>query len=192
MGGYADLKQAAWVRGAREHSRSAPHLITLIDAQNPAVPWLDLSDYRLWDLAGMDGLQAVKALFGSGVDQIAPWRSLALSWQGQPLSLLRLCENNFRIGLEGNPQTLAAALQAVTTDYKVWWRACDRMVSLAIPAAIGLDLVESIAIPKPPHRLVGLPDNCALPCRIEGNAVVIWRHCLLGQSVLELQTACPP
>ncbi len=168
------------------------NLLNLIDAQNSALPWLDLSDYHLWDFAGVDGLQMAKALFGPAADTIAPWRSLELSWQGQSLSLLRLCENNFRIGVQGNPQPLVVALQTVSADYKVWWRVCDRMVSWAMPTAIGVDLLEPLAMPKPPHRLIGLPDDCALPCRIEGIAVVLWRHRLLGQSALELQTACPP
>jgi hypothetical protein len=166
------------------------NVINLINAHHPALPWLDLSNYHLWDLAGIDGLQVAKTLFGPAADTIAAWRSQELSWQGQPLSLLRLCENNFRIGLQGKPQPLITALQTVVADDQVWWRPCDRMMSVAIPAAIGIDLLPQIAIPKPPHRLVGLPDNCALPCRIEGSAVVVWQHCLLGQPAFELQTAC--
>jgi hypothetical protein len=162
------------------------------DSTLTALPLLDLTDYHLWDFAGVDGLQVAKALFGPVADTIAPWRSLELLWQGQPLSLLRLCENNFRIGVQGNPQPLVAALQTVTADYQAWWRPCDHMRSVAIPDEIGVDLLPQIAIPKPPHRLVGLQDNCALPCRIEGSAVVVWRHCLLGQPAFELQTACPP
>ncbi|MBW4553824.1 MAG: hypothetical protein KME35_22350 [Aphanocapsa sp. GSE-SYN-MK-11-07L] len=168
------------------------NVINLINTQNSALPWLDLTDYRLWDFAGVDGLQMAKALFGPAADTIAPWRSLHLDWQGQSLSLLRLCENNFRIGIEGNPQPLVAALQTAAVDAQVWWRPCDRMVAWAMPAAIGADLLPQIAIAKLPHRLLGLPDDCALPGRIAGNAVVVWRHCLQGQSAFEIQTACLP
>jgi hypothetical protein len=193
LGDFQSSSPQNWgARGAKDRSRSVPNLINLIDADNPALPWLDLSDYRLWDLAGIDGLQVAITLFGSAADTIAPWRSLQLDWQGRSLSLLRLCENNFRIGLEGNPQPLVAALRTAAVDAQVWWRPCDRMVSSAILAASSVDLLPQIAIPKPPHRLLGLPDDCALPCRIAGNAVVVWRHSLQGQSAFEIQTACPP
>lgn len=31
--------------------------------------------------------------------------------------------------------------------------------------------------------------NCAAPARIEGVAVLVWRHPVLGQSAIELHTA---
>lgn len=150
---------------------------------------LDLSDYHLWDFAGINGLQVAKELCGEEANRIAPWRSLELSFHGQPLSLLRLCEGNFRIGVQGNPLSLTEKMQAAIHKQKVWWKPCDRMTSLAIPEAIGLEILPQVATPKPPHRLVGLQENCAAPCRIEGIAVVVWRHFLMGISAFELQTA---
>lgn len=61
--------------------------------------------------------------------------------------------------------------------------------AIALPEALGLDLLPQIAIPKPPHRLQGLERNCAAPTRIDSISVLVWRHQLQGQPAFELHTA---
>lgn len=39
-----------------------------------------------------------------------------------------------------------------------------------------------------PHCLEELPHHCAKPARIEKNSVLIWRHQLISQLVVELNT----
>jgi glycine cleavage system aminomethyltransferase T len=46
-----------------------------------------------------------------------------------------------------------------------------------------------IAVPKPPYRLRNLQLNCAVPARIDGTAVLVWRHPVLGQPTFELHVA---
>ncbi len=71
---------------------------------------------------------------------------------------------------------------------RVWVRRCD-LSAIALPDSAGLDLLPKIAITKPPYRLEGLALNCAVPARITGISVLIWRHPWLGDPGFELHTA---
>ncbi len=47
----------------------------LLDNRNHS-PFLNLSRYQVWEIAGIDSLQLVKRLFSAGVAKIAPFQSL--------------------------------------------------------------------------------------------------------------------
>jgi hypothetical protein len=61
--------------------------------------------------------------------------------------------------------------------------------AIALPDAVGLDVLSQIARVKPPYRLEGLQRNCAVPAKIDNISVLIWRHQLLSQPLFELHTA---
>ena len=141
-----------------------------------------------WDLAGVDGLQVAKSLFGDQVGCIAAFQSVETSLEGCPCSVLRLCEGNFRITWQGNSTILEQAFQRVQGK-RAWLKRFDWLGAIALSESVGLTLIPQIAVPIPPHRLKGMLLNCAAPARIEGTAVLIWRHLVLGQSAFELHTA---
>ncbi len=60
------------------------------------------SPYQLWEFAGVDGLQFAKTLVGNAAGKLALFRSLEATVANHPCSLLRLCEHNFRLGVQGN------------------------------------------------------------------------------------------
>ncbi len=155
----------------------------------PQSKLLDISGYQLWDLAGIDGLQFAKALFGEASGKIAPFQSFESSLNGCFCSVLRLCERNFRIGLQGEATVFEQASVQLQANYKIWVKRCEWMRAIAVPEALLLNLLPQIAISKAPHRLEGLQCNCAVPARINGISVLIWRHQLLGQPAFELHTA---
>jgi len=175
------------------------------------------SGYQLWDFAGVDGLQFAKALFGETSGRIAPFQSFEFellktdtftinttphsvmprvfdsnetrcSLNGCLCSVLRLGEGNFRISLQGEATVLEQAIAQLQPNYQIWAKRCEWMGAIAIPETLGLNLLPKIAIPKPPHRLEGLQSNCAVPARIDGISVLIWRH-QLGQPAFELHIA---
>lgn len=148
--------------------------------------FIDLSHYQLWDFAGVDGLQFA-LLLSDAARKIAPFQSTEITFLGYPCSLLRLCGGNFRLGFENNP-TLEQTIQQVPPDLRVWVKRCDSMKAIALTESASLDLL-SVAVTKPPHRLQGLQPNCAVPARIDGISVLVWRHQLLGQPIFELQMA---
>ena len=144
-----------------------------------------------WDIAGIDGLQVARQLFGASVDRIAPFQSLETQLSGSACSVLRLCEANFRIGWTGD----AAEFQAIIQPFlgrQVWVKQFDWLAALKLSAA-DRDWGEldwgQIAVAKPPHRLTGLANHCAAPARIEGRALLVWRHPLLGWPAVEFQMA---
>jgi hypothetical protein len=143
---------------------------------------LDLATYTRWDITGIDGLQLTKLWFGSGVDRIAPFQSLETTWGDKSCSVLRLCEGNFRISCAESPAQIN-----IPQNYRGWVKQFDWLGAIAIPD-VALSCLEEIAIPKPPYRLSHLKLNCALPARIDGIAVLIWRHLLHHQSVIEIHT----
>ncbi len=155
--------------------------------QNPTL--LDLSGYQLWDFAGVDGLQCAKALFGEASGRIAPFQSFETSLNGCLCSVLRLCEGNFRIGLQGKTTGFEQAIAQLQPNHQIWVKRCEWMSAIAIPETLLLNLLPQIASSKAPHRLEGLQLSCAAPARIDGISVLIWRHQLLGQPAFELHTA---
>jgi len=155
---------------------------------------LNLSDSNLnqvyrWDIAGIDGLQVVRSLFGDPVNQLAPFQSLETQVEDCACSVLRLAEGNFRIVGQGKPTDLAQMLQQVETDYRVWIKQFDWLSAIVIPESAGLAILPEIVTTKPPHRFRGMSSDRAVPARIEGISVLIWRHAIAGLPVFELQTA---
>jgi hypothetical protein len=153
---------------------------------------LNLQQSQLWDFAGVDALQVAKHLFGEIVDKIAPFQSLETNLNRQPCSLLRLCENNFRFRISGTDAELQQAirsLDAAQFNVRVWIKSLDWLTAVALPEAIALPLLCQRVTPKPPHRLLGLQQHRAIPGRMDGDSVLLWRHRMLGQSIVELQMA---
>jgi hypothetical protein len=136
--------------------------------------------YHHCDFAGIDGLQFAQQLFGVQITRLAPFQSQETTLNGHSCSVLRLCEGNFRIGWTGEP-ILAPPNQ------RVWVKSFSWLATLILPATLDLDWA-SFAIPKPPHRIVGLANHCAAPARIDGVAVLLWKH-QLEQPVIELHMA---
>jgi hypothetical protein len=130
----------------------------------------------LWDFAGVDGLAVARELFGEQAARLSVWQSV----DGEDFSVLRLCENNFRARLADGTALRAAR------GRRIWWRACDVSVLLALDEPDALTSAVSV---KPPHRLQGLPRGRAIPARLDNHAVLLWRHGRAGQPVLEVQTA---
>lgn len=148
-------------------------------------PLLSIPDYYLWDFAGEDGLQAAIALFSPAVSRIAPFQSLETTFQQQPCSVLRLCENNFRVAFSTDIP-FQAAIAAL--GLKIWVKRCSAAV-LGLPPEVGLQRLAAIATTKPMYTLTPFPRDRAVPARIDGQAILAWHHGHHGQPRLEIQTA---
>lgn len=146
-------------------------------------------NFQLWDFAGIDGLQVARSLFGDKIARIAPFQSLEISLPNCSGAILRLCEGNFRLSLRGDAIFPINAFEEMQSDRLVWVKQFPWLGALALPESLGLKLLPQIAVPKLPHRLVGLPLHCAVPARIDGIAVLIWRHPLDEQPAFEIHTA---
>lgn len=142
---------------------------------------------QLWDIAGVNGLQAMKEFVGEPIDRIAPFQSLETQIADVNCSVLRLCEGNFRIACYQENSSLAQAFTDLPFD-RFWIKQFDWLGSLILPEST-LAPLRSIAIAKPPYRLENLLLHCAVPARIDGISVVIWRHPIAEQSAIELHTA---
>lgn len=152
--------------------------------------FINLPQYQLWDFAGVDGLHFAKTLVGDAAGKIAAFQSIETTFGEYPCSLLRLGEGNFRIGLHGDSGAFEDAIISTLSTYRrVWVRRCEGISAIAFLDSAGLDLLPKIAITKLPYRLAGLALNCAVPARITGISVLIWRHPLLGNTAFELHTA---
>jgi hypothetical protein len=163
---------------------------------------LDPPGYYLWDFAGVDGLQVARNLFGEKVSQLAPFQSLESSFNAHACSVLRLCENNFRVALSRD-HGLDLAIEDMNLD--VWVRQCnpfqgppqkrlaintaDRMATLVLPEQLGLSCLHRLATTKPIHTLENLPLHCAVPARLQQKAILVWHHPWLGHPRFELHTA---
>lgn len=155
----------------------------------PIIPTdsINLTDSSLWDFVGIDGLSLAKTL-DSAADRLAPFQSLETTIDDQPCSLLRLCEGNFRLRVHSHVD-VAASLQVQPSGLRVWLRQCPWMSAIALPEAVGLRQLPTLAMPKPPHRLEGMVGDRAVPARIHGISVLVWRHVVGGQPAFELHTA---
>ncbi|MEM1370259.1 MAG: hypothetical protein AAGG02_20115 [Cyanobacteria bacterium P01_H01_bin.15] len=142
-------------------------------------------NYFLWDFAGVDGLQAAIALFSPAVSHLAPWQSLTAEWQHRSCSVLRLCENNFRVALP-KAMPFEQAIQAL--GLKVWVKPYPA-ATLVLPVEVGLPRLQAIATTKPIYTLNPFPGDRAVPARINGAAILAWHHPWQGQSKLVIQTA---
>lgn len=166
-------------------------------------PFFNLSRYQLWDIVGSDSVQLVKLLFSDAVTSLAPFQSLDVIFTGYQYSALRLGESNFRLGLYGEQgdyggltfeQTLAQARRGLQVWAKRWdevngKNATASLKAIALPQFTALDLLPQIAVVRAPHCLEELPPNHAIPARLDGISVLIWRHQLLSESAFELHTA---
>ena len=139
--------------------------------------------YKLWDIAGVDGLAVAQALFGEAVGYLAPFQSLEAAVAGQDCSVLRLCDRNFRIAYPGPLDSLVAPLQA-----RVWVRAYDWLSVVAI-APHQFSRLTAQATVRAPHRLQNLPNHQAVPAQVADIALVIWRHAPRGVPVVDLHLA---
>jgi len=144
-----------------------------------------MSNYFLWDFAGIDGLQAAIALFTPAISRIAPFQSLTTNFHHQPCSVLRLCENNFRVAL---PANLAFNQAIADLSLQVWSKPCPA-ATFVVPTALGLARLPQIATTKPTHTLEPFPCDRAVPARINGVAILAWHHSWCGQPILNIQTA---
>ncbi len=174
-------------------------------------PFLNLSRYQLWDLAGIDSLQLAKLLVSDGVTKIALFESVDFIFTGYQYSALRLGESKFRLGLYGELGTYGGlnfeeTIEQSQVGLEVWAKRCDKLkatevtafncaigltvcYAIALPQSVAHDLLPKIAVVQPPHSLEELQPNFALPAKIENLPVLIWRHQLLSQPVFELHTA---
>ena len=143
---------------------------------------LDLSTYQRWDMAGANGLQLAKQWFGDTIDRIAMFQSAEVSFQSQACSVLRLCENNFRISCAKSVEFNTAPID------RTWVKQFDWLAAITVPDS-ALSHLQQIATPKPPHRLLDLKPNSAVPARIDQIAVLIWRHALIDQAIIEIHAA---
>lgn len=144
---------------------------------------ISLDTFHRWDLAGVDGLALMKDWFGDAVERIAPFQSLETVWQGQPCSLLRLCEGNFRLSAAE-----AVDWPTIPDGQRVWLKEFNWLAAVALPE-VELVKLQHFTLPKPPHRLRGLLPNCAIPARLQGIAVLIWRHQVADMPMMEIHTA---
>lgn len=146
---------------------------------------------RVWDLAGIDGLQIVQQCFGPAVAQLAPFQSLETTLEGQDCSILRLCDRNFRLTYDGD---LTEHLK--TLGARTWLKPLDWMGAIALPNDYFPQLLAHASV-RLPHRLQGLPLHCAVPAQVGESAcgmapltaVLIWRHPIAGQPAIEIHTA---
>jgi hypothetical protein len=141
----------------------------------------------LVDFAGYDGLPVARALFGNQINRIAPFQSIDCLIDGTvACSVLRLCENNFRVRL--SQSDLAAFTTAFQQQHqRVWLKQFDWLGSLILPD--DMTRLTSLITPKPPHRIAGLQLNCAAPGRINGISVLVWRHAIRKIPIIELHLA---
>lgn len=152
----------------------------------------------LWDIAGVDGLQVMKALFGEACDRIAPFQSFEVELEQIPCSVLRLCEGNFRLRWAGDIPHLRSILHSVTATQRVWVKQFPWLRSLQLSDHMTISQLscsaisptgELLCIAKPPFSLQSLAINCAAPARIDGISVLVWRHTMQGAEHIELHTA---
>ena len=141
----------------------------------------------LWDFAGPDGLAFARVLFSEEVSQLAAYQSLETRWQGASCSLLRLCENNYRVGIHSAEEAPAEALRAAAAGRRVWVKP-SRLATLRLGEEALASLLPVTTV-KPPHRLAGLGQNRAVPARIAGRAALVWRHPVGGVPTVEIQAA---
>lgn len=144
-------------------------------------PFLNLGRYQLWDVAGIDALQLVRLLCSDAVAKLALFQSLDVIFTGYQYSVLRLGEEKFRLSLYGElgdygGLTFLETIAQSQIGLQVSAKFCDQIKAIALKASCA---------DNAPHSLARLQSNRAAPTRVEGFQVLIWRHQLLSQPVLE-------
>lgn len=148
-----------------------------------------MNSFTLCDIAGVDGLQVMKALVGQEVDRIAPFQSLEAEIEGISCSVLRLCEGNFRLSWQGKNRRLLSYLESTAAGQRVWVQQFPWLSAILLPERISLDHLIELAVAKPPFRLSALALHCAAPARIVGRSILVWRHPIQGREQIELHLA---
>lgn len=152
--------------------------------------WLSFGDYQLWDFAGEAGLPLALDVFGDSAGRLSPFQSITLTEDGATANLLRLCQHNFRVGLQGRENPWLTRLTQAQADHsRVWVRPSDlvplRLVDDAWPTLSHLGTARRL------HRFEGLGLNRALPTRFQGMAALVWRQSWPGQSLIECHLGRP-
>ncbi len=149
--------------------------------------FLNLSQYQLWDLGGVDALQLAKQLVGDVVAKIAPFQSLDVIFTGYQYSALCLGEDNFRLGLYGDlgaygglnfEETIRFAIAEASlshapaqTGLRAWARKCDRMnaedataseCAISLTACYAISLTACCAISLTACCAIALSESVAL------------------------------
>ncbi len=137
----------------------------------------------LWDMAGVDGLEAAQSLFGEEVIYLSRFQSVETVLAGKECSVLRLCDRNFRIRYSGPLDQLITPLQ-----YCAWIKQYDWLNALTFPIEQLPTFIEN-ATTRAPHRLTNLPNHQALPARFKDVPLLIWRHNIQGSPAVELHVA---
>lgn len=136
----------------------------------------------------MDGFAFAQAVFGASVSKLAPFQSLETTLGDRPCSLLRLCENNFRLAIA--PEVaVEVETHALHTGRRMWLKPSTFMAAIALHPPTGIPYLSKIAVTKPIYSLTELAPNCAVPARIEDVAVLIWQHSPLNVPVVDLHVA---
>jgi hypothetical protein len=153
-------------------------------------PFLNLTYYQLWDCDGMDSWSLVKQLFSRAVTKIAPFQSLDVIFTGYQYSVLRLGEEHFRLGLYGElgtygGLTFAETIAQAREGLQVRAAVCDRNRAIALPTTLALDILPNLTAITQEQLLA----HRAIPVEIEGIPVLLWRHQLLSQPIVELHAA---
>ena len=147
---------------------------------------LSLPPTTNWDFAGVDGLALASDLAPEIADRLSVFQSQTITIAGETCSLLRLCEKNFRLSAsQAVAEKIESHLQPAQNQWCVWVNRCENLGFLALPDALGMTFLQDNATPKPPHRLQGLSHDRAVPARLNGIAILIWRR----REWVELQVA---
>lgn len=138
---------------------------------------------KLWDMTGVDSVEVAQLIFGKQTIYLAPFQSVDIVLEGEGCSVLRLCDRNFRIRYAGPLKQLIHPLQRCVSLQQYDW-----LGTLTIPTH-QLSALTKRATIRPPHRLENLPDHQAVPARLQGISLLIWRHFIQEQSAIEIHTA---
>lgn len=141
------------------------------------VSFLSLPLATYWDFAGVDGLAFASSLAGETAHRLSVFQSQTITIAGETCSLLRLCEKNFRLSASQTAtEKIESHLKPAQNQWCVWVNRCENLGILALPDAWGMTFLQENATPKPPHRLQGLWRDRAVPARLNGTAILIWRR----------------
>ncbi|WP_017300004.1 hypothetical protein [Nodosilinea nodulosa] len=143
----------------------------------------DITIYHPWDMAGVDGLVAARALFGESVDYLAPFQSMETVLGGEACSVLRLCDRNFRITYPGPLDQILSELKL-----QLWVKQLEWMRAVVLPVDC-LPAIAAQATTKAPHRLQPLPLHCAAPAQINPIPALLWHHPIDNWPTLEVHLA---
>ncbi|MGB3786448.1 MAG: hypothetical protein WA949_00455 [Phormidesmis sp.] len=148
---------------------------------------------KLWDMAGVDGLEAAQSLFGEEVIYLSRFQSVETVLAGKECSVLRLCDRNFRIRYSG-PLDQLITDQLITDQlitplqHCIWIKQYSWLGTLTFPIEQLPAFIEN-ATTRAPHRLTDLPNNQALPARFKDIPLLAWRHNIQGNPAVELHAA---